>query len=82
MSGGQEFMRRFKKVEISGVNTYELPTIPWEQMRNLFQRLAGGEVEIREELIKGNLKPVLSVLKILLIAAKIWTIFSRSVVSV
>ncbi len=51
------------KVEISGVNTYELPTIPWESMKKLFQRLSEGEVEVREELIKGNLKLVLSVLK-------------------
>lgn len=56
-------MRRFKKVEISGVNTYELPTIPWDQMKVLFQRLSNGEKEVREELIKGNLKLVLSVLK-------------------
>lgn len=53
----------FKKVKISGVQTYDLPTIPWEQMKELFHRLAKGETSVREELIKGNLKLVLSVLK-------------------
>ncbi len=53
----------FKKVKISGVQTCDLPTIPWEQMKVYFQRLADGETGIREELIKGNLKLVLSVLK-------------------
>ncbi len=51
------------KVQISGVNTYELPTLPWETMKVLFQRLASGEQEVREELIQNNLKLVLSVLK-------------------
>ena len=56
-------MYNYKKVKISGVNTYELPTIPWEKMKILFQRLQKGEQEVREELINGNLKLVLSVLK-------------------
>ncbi|HHU75419.1 MAG TPA: SigB/SigF/SigG family RNA polymerase sigma factor [Firmicutes bacterium] len=52
-----------RKVEISGVNTYFLPTLSWEQMRPLFVQLASGRVDVREELIQGNLKLVLSVLK-------------------
>ena len=56
-------MYSYKKVEISGVNTFFLPTIPWEHMRELFEKLADGEIGVREELIKGNLKLVLSVLK-------------------
>lgn len=56
-------MHNFKKVKISGVNTYDLPTISWVQMKKLFQRLENGETEVREELIKCNLKLVLSVLK-------------------
>jgi RNA polymerase sporulation-specific sigma factor len=56
-------MYSYKKVEISGVNTYFLPTLSWEHMRTLFVQLANGGVEVREELIKGNLKLVLSVLK-------------------
>lgn len=56
-------MSYIKKVEISGVNTHTLPSISWERMKALFERLAGGETEVREELIKNNLKLVLSVLK-------------------
>lgn len=56
-------MYNYKKVKISGVNTYDLPVIPWERMEKLFQRMQGGEQEAREELINGNLKLVLSVLK-------------------
>lgn len=56
-------MHNFKKVKISGVNTYELPTISWEKMKKLFQRLENGETGVRDELIQGNLKLVLSVLK-------------------
>ena len=55
--------KHYGKVKISGVQTTDLPTIPWEQMKKLFQRLANGETGVREELIKGNLKLVLSVLK-------------------
>lgn len=56
-------MYNYKKVVISGVNTYSLPTISWNEMKRLFQRLAHGEKEVREELINCNLKLVLSVLK-------------------
>lgn len=51
------------KVQISGVNTYELQTLPWESMKVLFQRLSRGENEVRDELVQNNLKLVLSVLK-------------------
>jgi len=56
-------MYNYKKVVISGVNTYNLPTITWKEMKILFERLADGEREAREELINCNLKLVLSVLK-------------------
>ncbi len=56
-------MYSYNKVEISGVNTFYLPTLSWEYMRGLFVQLANGGVEAREELIEGNLKLVLSVLK-------------------
>lgn len=55
--------KHYGKVKISGVQTTDLPTIPWERMKKLFQRLANGETGVREELIEGNLKLVLSVLK-------------------
>ncbi|MDO9534141.1 MAG: SigB/SigF/SigG family RNA polymerase sigma factor [Bacillota bacterium] len=56
-------MYNYKKVVISGVNTYNLPTISWKEMKSLFIRLADGEKAVREELINCNLKLVLSVLK-------------------
>jgi RNA polymerase sporulation-specific sigma factor len=53
----------FKKVEISGVNSFELPVLTAEEMRGLFQRLHCGETDLREKIIQGNLKLVLSVLQ-------------------
>lgn len=56
-------MHNYKKVKVSGVNTYNLPTLSWEEMKKLFQSLENGKKEVREELINCNLKLVLSVLK-------------------
>lgn len=52
-----------RKVEISGVNTYKLPTLTNKEIQELFTRLQGGEESAREELVNGNLRLVLSVLK-------------------
>ena len=41
-------MYNYKKVKVSGVNTYELPTIPWEKMKELFRRMQEGETEVEE----------------------------------
>lgn len=51
------------KVEICGVNTAKLPTIPAAKMREMFEALRAGELSIREKLIKGNLRLVLSVVQ-------------------
>ena len=58
-------MYNYHKVKLSGVNTYDLPTLSWGEMKKLFQELEKGNkaVEVREELINCNLKLVLSVLK-------------------
>ena len=56
-------MKGFKKVEISGVNSFELPVLSAEEMRSLFIRLQDGDTTIRDKLIQGNLKLVLSVLQ-------------------
>ena len=56
-------MYGFKKVEISGVNSFELPVLTGEEMRGLFQRMQAGETDLREKIIQGNLKLVLSVLQ-------------------
>ncbi|MDU2065818.1 MAG: RNA polymerase sporulation sigma factor SigG [Sporomusaceae bacterium] len=51
------------KVEICGVNTAKLPVISASKMRNMFERLQSGELPLREELIHGNLRLVLSVIQ-------------------
>jgi len=51
------------KVEICGVNTAKLPTIPSNKMLELFVNLQSGDISARETLIKGNLRLVLSVVQ-------------------
>ena len=51
------------KVEICGVDTSTLPVISNERMRQLFPLVHGGDMQAREEFIRGNLRLVLSVLK-------------------
>lgn len=51
------------KVEICGVNTANLPILTSNQIRGLLERLRDGEEEIREVLIRGNLRLVLSVIQ-------------------
>jgi RNA polymerase sporulation-specific sigma factor len=54
---------RLSKVEISGVNTAELPVLSREEARELFLRVREGDESAREALIQGNLRLVLSVIK-------------------
>ena len=51
------------KVEIVGVNTSNIKVLSNEQMMNLFERLKNNDLKAREELVEGNLKLVLSILK-------------------
>lgn len=51
------------KVEISGVNTANIKVLSSEEMEELFQRLKSGDESVRDELVNGNLKLVLSILK-------------------
>jgi RNA polymerase sigma-G factor len=51
------------KVEITGVNTLELKTIPQEEMMELIKKSQAGDKSARETLVEGNLKLVLSVIK-------------------
>lgn len=51
------------KVEISGVNTANIKVLTSEEMTELFLRLKQGDSSAREELVQGNLKLVLSILK-------------------
>lgn len=51
------------KVEICGVNTSRLPILKEEEKNALFTRIKAGDMQAREEYIKGNLRLVLSVIK-------------------
>lgn len=51
------------KVEICGVNTSKLQVLSEERKTELLARVKRGDENAREELIKGNLKLVLSVIK-------------------
>ena len=51
------------KVEICGINTSDIKVLTNKEMINLFERMNNGDVFAKEELINGNLKLVLSILK-------------------
>lgn len=51
------------KVEICGVNTAKLPLLTNEEKDALFQRILEGDMDAREQYIKGNLRLVLSVIQ-------------------
>ena len=55
-------MSKFK-VDITGINTSELKTLSNSQQIELFKRYAKGDKTAKEELVNGNLKLVLSILK-------------------
>ncbi len=55
-------MARYK-VDITGINTNELTVLTSEEMTNLFIRYHNGDNQAKEELINGNLKLVLSILR-------------------
>ncbi|MGB4538010.1 MAG: sigma-70 family RNA polymerase sigma factor, partial [Bacilli bacterium] len=51
------------RVEITGVNTSELKTLTNERMMELIVESQNGNEEARDELVYGNLKLILSVIK-------------------
>ena len=51
------------KVDITGVNTQELKVLTNEEMTELFKKYQQGDLKAKEELINGNLKLVLSILR-------------------
>ena len=55
-------MARYK-VEISGLSTSNIKVLTHKEMVVLFKRLKKGDKIARDELVKGNLKLVLSILK-------------------
>ena len=53
----------YNKVEISGVNTSELVVLDDDEKKELLVRARAGDMAAREELINGNLRLVLSVIR-------------------
>ena len=51
------------KVDITGLNTNEIKVLTNEETMELFQKYKEGDKLAKEELIKGNLKLVLSIIK-------------------
>lgn len=51
------------KVEIANVNTASIKVLTSEEMTELFLKYQSGDELAKEELINGNLKLVLSILK-------------------
>ena len=51
------------KVEICGVNTARLKVLKSEEMQALLLRVKAGDMQARDELIRGNLRLVLSVIQ-------------------
>ncbi len=52
------------KVEITGVNTSNIKVLTSEETKNLFDLYKKGDITAREKIVEGNLKLVLSILKI------------------
>ena len=52
-----------KKVEISNVNTANLPVLSNKEKEELLRKVKNGDNEAREEFINGNLRLVLSVIQ-------------------
>ena len=51
------------KVEITGINTNDIKVLSSSEKEDLFKKMNEGDIYAREELINGNLKLVLSILK-------------------
>ncbi len=52
-----------EKVQLTGVNTTQLAVLSNKEMMNLFKRLEVGDHSVRNQIINGNLRLVLSVLQ-------------------
>ena len=51
------------KVDICGVNTANIKVLSHDEQTKLFKRLSEGDLSVKDQLINGNLKLVLSILK-------------------
>ena len=53
----------YKRQDITGINTSDIKVLSNEEMTHLFVRYKDGDITAKEELINGNLKLVLSILR-------------------
>lgn len=53
----------YNKVEIAGVNTSNLKVLKESEKTELLKRVKEGDMDARDELIRGNLRLVLSVIQ-------------------
>lgn len=60
---GKEFFMAKYKVDITGINTSDIKVLSNEEMVSLFVRYQNGDITAKEELVSGNLKLVLSILR-------------------
>lgn len=60
---GRFFILKNYKVEITNVNTNDIPVLSQDEMNELFRKYQNGDLLAKEKLIYGNLKLVLSILK-------------------
>ena len=51
------------KVDITGINTNELKVLKNDELIDLFLKYQGGDISRKEEIVNGNLKLVLSIIK-------------------
>ena len=51
------------KVDICGVNTANIKVLSYNEQMDLFKRFNNGDLNAKEDLVNGNLKLVLSILK-------------------
>ena len=51
------------KVEITGINTSKIKVLKHDEMIKLFKQYQSGDIQAKDELVNGNLKLVLSILK-------------------
>jgi len=58
-----EVLLMVSKVEICGVNTSKLPVYKDVEMKRMIEQIKGGDNEVRDEFIRGNLRLVFSVIQ-------------------
>ena len=56
-------MLYYKKVEITGINSSDLPVLTERERENLILKMKNGDRKAKDTLITGNLKLVLSIIQ-------------------